>query len=245
MAEQPQRHEVGPDLWLEMVSADQLTEQDVNAQVMKPADFDRLVENIRQRGAPESTPYCARPNDEGPRWIVSGHHRVRAARAAGIKTFAILLDTSAMTRSTMTAKQIAHNALVGESDRDVLARLVASIDEADDLIATGLDASLLPTFDEIAPSAPVPSHRPDWRTVEFVFLPPQLADFEALLAELPSLDLVGAVDLPQYEAFARAVGRYARLRQVKAVGTAVAMLTRIALEALQSAEEPPKESEDA
>ena len=228
-----QRLEVGPNLYIELVGPEDLVEQDVNAQVMAPAKFERLVENIRRRGAPESAPYCSRPRDEGPRLIVSGHHRVRACRAAGVKRFAILLDTAPMTRSEMVAKQIAHNALSGESDADVLRQMVAMIDDADDLLATGLDESFLPGIDAEPPPLPAAQAAPEWRTVELVFLPAQLRDFAELLDSLPGADVVAVADVESYDAFAKAVAAFSRFRDIRSVGTAVSVLTRMALAAVE------------
>jgi ParB-like chromosome segregation protein Spo0J len=101
-----ERLEVGPDLFVARVSIDDLREQDVNAHYMSPKTFDRLVENIKLRGALESMPYCAQPGGEGLIEIVSGHHRVRAAKVAGLTWVAILLDVSKMTRSTMLSSSI-------------------------------------------------------------------------------------------------------------------------------------------
>jgi hypothetical protein len=54
-----------------------LKEQDKNAQVQPPKMFKALVRNIKVRKALESLPLCA--HVENAFWIISGHHRVRAA----------------------------------------------------------------------------------------------------------------------------------------------------------------------
>lgn len=77
----------------------------------------------------ESLPYCSQPNGEGPISIVSGHHRTRAAGRAGIQRIPVIVDTKPMTRSTITAKQIAANELTG---RDVVASMVCLWQELED-----------------------------------------------------------------------------------------------------------------
>ena len=78
------------------------------------------------------------PGREGPKRICSGHHRARAARAAGLTEIPCLVDTAPMTHSEFTAQQIAHNELHGTPDTNVLAQLVRMIEDVDDLLATGL-----------------------------------------------------------------------------------------------------------
>src|SRR5215472_11348643 len=100
--------QIGDDLWIEWADLAELKEQDVNAQQMQPRQMDRLTENIRIRGQIESLPYC--------------HHPARAARTAGLKRIPIIVDKQSMSKSRITAKQIAHNELHGEPDKDILAQ---------------------------------------------------------------------------------------------------------------------------
>lgn len=242
VAEQPRRLEVGPGLFVELVDPDELREQDINAQIMDPRQEERLATNIKARGQLESLPYCYRPNDEGPRWIISGHHRVRGARQAGVKPIPILLDTLPMTRSEVRAKQIAHNAIVGQSDPDILRHMLAEIDDPDHLLATGLDEGFL---SEAIPSPALitPAIAMEWRAVALAFLPAQLTDFKALIDALDgSQEVLGAAPLASYPAFAEAVGKFARIKDIRNMSTAVAVLTRMAL---QSITEHEKMLEDA
>ena len=137
--------QIGDDLWIEWRDIADLREQDVNAQQMQPRHMDRLTENIRIRGQIESLPYCHQPDRAGPTSIVSGHHRARAARAAGMKRIPVIVDYQPMTKGRVVAKQIAHNELHGDPDEAILAQLVASLDSVDDLLMSGLDENWLPT----------------------------------------------------------------------------------------------------
>jgi ParB-like chromosome segregation protein Spo0J len=205
---------------------------------MKPEQFERLTENVRQRGQLESLPYCARPPGASTIEIISGHHRVRAARSAGLRTIPVLLDEAQMTRSQKVAKQIAHNALVGQSDREVLAMLVAMIDDADDLLATGLEESELPPLpdaDDVAVGLPAAAF--DWRVVTLSFLPHQLERLEELVEAIDGQSqFVGVVPVELFERFVVAVQRYGFSQNVRAMGTTVAMLTELALEKLAEEE---------
>src|SRR6266702_1360750 len=69
----------GLELW--KVPPFALREQDVNARSMPKAMFERLAQTIGRDKRLESLPLCAR-TEKGLE-IISGHHRTRAATAAG------------------------------------------------------------------------------------------------------------------------------------------------------------------
>jgi hypothetical protein len=241
VAENPEpgaRLAVGDDLAVVIVRYADLREQDINAQVMQPREFDRLTENIRIRGQLESLPYCHQAADGEPMYIVSGHHRVRAAVAAGVEYGPVLLDTAPMTLSQVRSKQIAHNQLHGEPDRDVLAQLVRMIDNVDDLLATGLPDDFLPTVEKDDTALSIPHAEFDWRTVTLAFLPRQLADFTACLDVIDKhSDVIGAADRELYERFAEAAYRYGQLQQIRSMATAIGLLISIAAREVSQAEQ--------
>ena len=234
-----QRMDIGDGIAVVVVQASHLREQDINAQQMDPTKFARLVENIRQRGALESLPYCHQPNGEGPISIVSGHHRAKAAREAGLTEFPVLLDTKEMPRSLIRAKQIAHNQLSGTSDEEILRRMIDEIENTEDLLLTGLDVDLLPPVDGDSPTLNLPHLEFDWREVSLMFLPEQLERLGELAGRLPSHPhLVGVAALQQFAPFSQAVVEYSKMVNVKNLAMAIDMLTRIALQ--QLAEEDAK-----
>ncbi len=230
--------DLGSGLELRYVRFSDLHEQDLNAQVMQPAEFERLVENIRTRGALESIPYAAQPPGQRYAEIVSGHHRVRAAIVAGISEGWVMVDTSPLTRSQITAKQIAHNQLVGRSDEAILRQLLERIDNVDDLLETGLQADMLPGPDIDHTALNTPHADFEWRTVTLTFLPHQMDSFTELVARLDGQqDMVGVAPVELFDAFARALMAFQRFKDVRSVGTAVAILTRMALEAVAAGQE--------
>jgi len=226
--------EVGPDLWVRNVEIRELREQDLNAQVMQPAMFNRLAANIRERGALESLPYCYQPGGEGPIEIVSGHHRVRAARQAGLAIIPVIVDERPMSVSQKVSKQIAHNALSGEPDEALLAQLVTLMTDADDLLASGLDPEHLPVVDLDATKMDVPAAAFDWRTVTFTFLPKQMADLQEVIDSIGSCDLAAVADVELFQPFAAACYRYGRIKEVKSVGTTISLITSVATQAIEA-----------
>ncbi|MFB8347935.1 ParB N-terminal domain-containing protein [Streptomyces niveus] len=237
--------QIGEDLYIRWVDVTSLREQDINAQVMQPRHFERLTGNIRKRGALESLPYCHQPGGEGPIEVISGHHRSRAARSAGINRVPAIIDTRKMRRSEVIAKQIAHNELHGNPDKDVLAQLVSMIDNVDDLIATGLDEDQLPTVEADDTKLAIPHGEFDWRAATLMFLPHQMDDFkDAMTAIASGTDLVGVASVDQFEDFASAVYAFGRCKDVRNFTTMVALLTDIARREVAEAARQAAEEDD-
>jgi len=221
--------QIADDLWIEWVDLNALREQDINAQQMQPRQMDRLTENIRLRGQIESLPYCCQTEANGPISVISGHHRARAARAAGLTRIPVIIDRQPMTKSRITAKQIAHNELVGEPDRDILAQMVASLESVDDMLLSGLDENWLPTPGPDDTQLLIPHAEFDWRLATLLFLPGQLDRLNELADLCSGSDFVGVAQADQFDSFSKAMVAFARVRNVKNLAVVVDVLTQIAL----------------
>lgn len=221
--------QVGDGMFVMILPIAELREQEINAQVVPPRLMDRLTENIRIRGQVESLPYVYWPQREGVPEIISGHHRVRAARAAGLTDIPCLVDVIPMRRSQVTAKVIAHNSLVGTPDETILAQMVASIDNVDDLLMTGLPEDQLPVPDDDSAPLGLPHAEFDWRTVSLLFLPRQLDQFESALDAIDKhSEMVGVAPREDFEEFSRQVIGYGRAFNIRSVATAVSAIIAIA-----------------
>lgn len=121
--------ENGLELW--WVGIDQLREQDKNARTMPDAMFRRLTDTIKRDSRIEALPFCALTG-EGIE-IVSGHHRTRAAKAAGVNDIWVIVDTTGLSKSQIKAKQLAHNAISGTDDSSMLSQIFAELETIDDM----------------------------------------------------------------------------------------------------------------
>lgn len=74
-------YDMGSGLVIAKVPLDKVKEQDINARIMKNEMQDQLTANIKKRGQLESLPLFVLV--DGKLEIISGHHRVKSARAAG------------------------------------------------------------------------------------------------------------------------------------------------------------------
>ena len=70
--------------------------------------------------------------------IISGHHRVQAAREAGLENILVMV-AKPEDKDDIVSKQLAHNELVGIDDETILSELFTSIEDVSKRIATGIN----------------------------------------------------------------------------------------------------------
>lgn len=220
----------GLEIWKLVIS--NLKEQDINAQVMDDRRMKILTANIKNRGTLESLPYILKQGETFS--IISGHHRVRAANAAGLKTVYGLVETSELTKSQVVSKQIAHNELVGTADSEILGQLVKQMKEIDDIIASGLPEKYLNSIQAASPVMDLPQLDFDWRTVQLTFLPEQLKDFQTLVKAIDSkAEMVGVAPLALFDDFSKAMVQFGKTQNIKSIGATIQFLTELALKEVE------------
>jgi len=227
-----------PDMRLMYVGIDEVKEQDLNAQSMPKAMFDQLVNNLKNAGAPESFPLLVHTT-KGLE-IVSGHHRIRAMRTAGIEnTLAIVY--ARLTPSQIRAKQLAHNSIHGTSDPEIVKRIWDQIDDVQARFEAFIDPAL---FTDLKPVSfkPVDVNMVNVaKTVMLVFLPTQKMDFDAVIeAIMPKtqVDAVYIANRDSYDDWKKAFQKVRSDLDIVNAPTALAEMARLALERLaQLAEE--------
>lgn len=219
--------ELDDGICLAKVKVNDMKEQDLNARIMDDEKFGQLVQNIWKRGTLEQLPYCAL-TDKGIE-IVSGHHRTRAAREAGLKEINILLDRSDLSRSSIAAKQLAHNAIEGVDDKDTLKKIAMLITDVDDMLESAIDEEFFRNAEQEAMRMPVPQIDFEWKTVQFSFLPHQLEDLQRLCDETSKADFEGVADIKHFTPFVEALRSTQKFADVKNVGAAIHLMTKNAL----------------
>ena len=226
----------GPDsrLSLRYILVDEAREQDINANVMPQGMFNALISNISKNSVLESVPLFA-TREETPDVIevVSGHHRTRAAKQAGIDGFVVLLYRG-ITAAEIHAKQLAHNSIQGKSDPEIVKEIFERIDSIPEQMESYIDPAIfasLPkavSFDmiDLDPLA-------EAKTVTVVFLPTQARDFKTALELLDSQpDEVYVAHRECFDSFKTAV-QFARDElEIVSMPTAIAAMARLALERL-------------
>jgi len=159
---------------------DSLREQDKNARVMSGDVFKKLVNNISKDKRLETMPFCVfKKNPVGNEELVimSGHHRTRAAKAAGLEFIYVLVDERQLTNDQIAAKQIAHNSINGMDDKQKLAEIYEAITDLDAQIEAAVDPKMLAystgnlKIEDLRLSM-------DFEILNILFLPYQKEDFE-------------------------------------------------------------------
>lgn len=98
-----------------------------NAHFMGQETFRRLVANIKRDGQLTSVPFLIEHNT-GRFTVISGNHRVQAAKMAGIiKSSFIVVHEEEITRDEILAIQLSHNSIVGQDDAELLKELLDEI----------------------------------------------------------------------------------------------------------------------
>ena len=215
--------DMGSGLIIARVPAECIREQDINARIMKNEMQRQLTDNIKKRGQLESLPFCALTEDGNRIEIISGHHRIRSGKDAGIKEFFVILDVSGLNRSKIVAKQIAHNAISGFDDQSTLKELAKMLEDVDDMIESYAGKDILEEPEAEQEKYLSPTVDFDWKNLTFTFLPHQIADLQKLIDALESTkpDFLGVADIEQYKPFLETLTKYQQFANVKNTGAAI------------------------
>lgn len=214
-------YDMGTGLVIAKVQIDRVKEQDINARMMKKEMQDQLTANIKNRGQLESLPLLV--EKDGTLEIISGHHRIKSARAAGLKEVICIIDCSGLSRSKIASKQLAHNAISGFDDQSTLREIVKMLDDVDDMLESFIGKEILEEPLEQYDKLMSPAVQFDFKNVTFSFLPHQVKDMEALVKNLSQSapDIVGVAAYEDAKAFVATLARYQKFSDIRNVGAAV------------------------
>ncbi len=218
----------GMSIW--RVHLDWLREMEKNARVMDPDRFERLVSNVRKDERLESLPLVT-PNTERPEefLIISGHHRTRAARSANVMEIVVLCIDDALTMDQIRSKQLAHNFLNGEDDKQMLRQIVAQIQDQDALIESGL-AHLREDLPDQRIQVDEVKFDIDFEVVNVVFLSHQKQKFDQAIELLADKGDILVEALPSFERFKEAVAKTSQQYNVRNVAGILDQMAQIVLE---------------
>jgi hypothetical protein len=206
--------------------------------------FERLSATIARDSRLESLPLMAL-TDRGIE-IISGHHRTRAARAAGVKDIFAIVDVTGLTPDQITAKQLAHNSIQGEDDPQLLAKLYSSIGDVEAKLESFIDPKLI--------EADLPKIKVEdielgmnYESVMVMFLPWEREYFEesveVLTRELQGGEFKAAylAEVEKWEAFSALARSITKDYDVRSMGTVLSKMAELARE--QMGEGVPEDSE--
>lgn len=222
--------ELYPGIGLYKVHVERCREQDKNAQVMSKETFDRLKHTIEQDGRLESLPFgFVRENPSGNTefHIISGHHRIRASRMAGIKEIFVLAQEDDLNDDAVKAKQLAHNALVGNSDPQVLKEIYDSIRDIDYKIRSGVREEQMDKDRYKNVQVDDLSIDFEFKTVKFMFLSHQLDKLDEVAEQINSTDAVRIAPLDQFDKFTETIRELSKAENVRNIGSLIERMCEI------------------
>lgn len=212
--------ELGNGLEIWKVNIEELKEQDVNARYMKPDMFERLTENIKNSERLESLPFCAL-TDKGIE-IISGHHRVRAARQAGIYEIYVIVDVSGLSKDKIKAKQLAHNSIGGYDNEELVKRIFDEIQDASAKLEAFVPDKIVEQFKRL--SVGDINVDMDIQQIQLMFFRYEKECFEKLDKYLSENDTVYADEIEHFEDVKKMIRETGREYNIRAVGTILARL---------------------
>ena len=223
-------YDMGFGLVIAKVQIEKVKEQDINARVMKNEMQDQLTANIVKRGQMESLPFLVLKDEKLE--IVSGHHRIKSARAAGLKEIIVIVDISGLTRSQIAAKQLAHNAISGFDDDSTLREIVKMITDVDDMIESFVGKDIMEEPLEQYEKMLSPTIQFDFKNITISFLPHQIQDMDVLIKNLEATapEIVGVASYEQCKDFVETLGKYQKFTDIRNVGAAIHFMVQSANE---------------
>jgi hypothetical protein len=223
-------YELGEGLEVWKVNIDLLQEQSVNARSQSVDTFLQLTKNIADSKRLESMPFAA-VTQKGLE-IVSGHHRVRAARKAGLKEIWVLVDVTGLARDRIKSKQLAHNSLQGQDDADLVRQIFDSIGD----VAAKIEAFIEPQIDtsKIGFNLSGKDFEANLalRVVVLMFLPAQNDVFKQAVERVQKLcdaNEAYVATRDEYETLVAATGAVAEAFDIRSVPTIMAKMAEIVL----------------
>ena len=229
--------DIGNGLKIAKVNIEELREQDLNARSMNSAMFERLTANIKKDNRLESLPFVA--ETENGIEIVSGHHRVRACRSAGITEIFVILDDTGFDRNKIRSKQLSHNSIQGEDNMQLVKEIYAMIDDAEEKLAAYIDADMEEILDKVTTKDV--TFDLAIKTILVNFLSYEEETFQRCAEKLNGMyDSIYLADLKNVEPFMECIKRVGKEYDIRAMNTTFSKMSEIVLQYLG---EEPEEGE--
>lgn len=138
-----------------------------NARFMTKEVFDALTQGIERLGM-SSLPFCWW---DGKNYhVLSGNHRVQAARAAGAKAVLFLFTDADLSQEEQITIQLAHNQITGQDDPHILGELWEMLKQPNLKALTGFDDEWFKKLPEVDFSA-ISGPKIMFKALNLIFLP--------------------------------------------------------------------------
>jgi hypothetical protein len=113
-----------------IININKIIESPLNARKMDETTFNRLVKNIKKDKTLTSAALCMEQSNTDKLMCISGHHRIRAAKKAGLKEIPVIIIPE-ISESKRIALQISHNDIDGIDDPNIISIMASMINDDD------------------------------------------------------------------------------------------------------------------
>ncbi|MCK4761966.1 MAG: ParB-like nuclease domain-containing protein [Candidatus Aminicenantes bacterium] len=208
--------------------------QNKNARYFQPEVFEQLVKNIKDDKRLESVPLVYHhPEINGKYIIISGHHRIDAAKQAKLE-FIIVMVIKPESNDEIIAKQLSHNSLVGKDDQQALKELFEEIKSIESKIASGVESEISKVdFVSI-------NFTPDmFQQLILLFLPEEIEKFDNVLKQIEERVLLSGESTIRvvpgkiYDKFADSLRTIKKKENIKSNAAAFTVMVEIVAAALE------------
>lgn len=158
-----------------------IRESNINPQVMKQEDFRRLVKTLKRDGVLTSTVLLFEEAENKYRCI-SGHHRIKAARIAGIQNIPSMIIYGNVSESVLTRLQLQHNDIHGEPNIELVKQLQGYLNISEKDLVNFIGGDIENLIEEV--NVPVFLYQ----YVNFCLLPETKEEFHQMIEEVQGVD---------------------------------------------------------
>jgi len=242
--------EQGLSIW--KIGIDRLREQDKNARVMNDHKFHLLQKTIKKDKRLESLPFVIgrkrivkmggdKTKEVQEFHIISGHHRTRAARMAGLVDIYCLVDETRLSRDYVKSKQLAHNAIQGSDDPQILSEIFQSIEDIEAQVLSGItEEDLLKDFKPV--NIEEINFEFSTKLVSLLFTNKGFEDFELMLETLKdNSEMIGLADHKTFEPFVKTARQVSKREDVRNMTGIVLKICEIVQDYYNRVDEAVKE----
>lgn len=213
------------------VNLDETRERDKNARVMEKHKFDRLKATIERDKRLEPLPLGILKEWRGEPFIeiISGHHRTRAARMANVTEMYFMVFEEELSEDEIKAKQLAHNAISGFDDREVLLEIYNSIDDVNAKIESAIfDEDIQNAFSSV--NVDEFAFDFDVQAVKILFLKHQNIKFEEALERIESDEKGYVAPMEEWDKFVESVKKVSKREDIRSIASIVSRMCDIVID---------------
>lgn len=216
-----------------------------NARYMTADQMRRLSGNIKRDGATTSA-VLIYPDTETKKLVVlSGNHRVEAAKLAGQSVVPVMVIQNYLTPERRVSIQLSHNAITGQDDPNILGRLYESL-SLEYKAYSGLTDDSFNVLEKLDIDS-LSLGTPKYEEITLLFLPSEKEVFQKAVEIIDKSKATKTIHLAHYEEFGRLFDALVLVKERNNVfNSAVALrdLVDLAMERLEQLKAEPTHAEE-